>query len=173
MLFALQISTYVVPLVTLPLLTRVLGPLQYGRLSFVLAVTTYFISLANYSFDLTATPRVALADSRVERSRIFWATVCAQWAITIAGFAVLVVLTLLIPHFAAERTALLIGFGMAVGAALTPGWYFQGIQKLSVYSATVVVYRACSVVAFFMWVRTPDDLLHAVAINAAVPLLWG
>ena len=75
----------------------------------------------------------------MERSRIFWATVCAQWAITIAGFAVLVVLTLLIPHFAAERTALLIGFGMAVGAALTPGWYFQGIQKLSVYSATVVV----------------------------------
>ncbi|MBN3737860.1 oligosaccharide flippase family protein [Burkholderia seminalis] len=173
LLFALQISTYVVPLVTLPLLTRVLGPLQYGRLSFVLAVTTYFINLANYSFDLTATPRVALADGRMERSRIFWATVSAQWAITAAGFVVLVALTLLIPHFAAERTALLIGFGMAVGAALTPGWYFQGIQKLSVYSVTVVVYRACSVIAFFLWVRTPDDLLHAVAINAAVPLLCG
>ncbi|MGU7844072.1 oligosaccharide flippase family protein [Burkholderia sp. AW33-5] len=173
LLFALQISTYVVPLVTLPLLTRVLGPQQYGRLSFVLAVTTYFINLANYSFDLTATPRVALANDRVERSRIFWTTVCAQWAITVAGFGVLVALTALIPHFAAERTALLTGFGMAIGAALTPGWYFQGIQKLSVYSVTVVVYRALSVVAIIMWVRTPDDLLHAVVINAAVPLLCG
>ncbi|WP_423381477.1 oligosaccharide flippase family protein [Burkholderia sp. LMG 32019] len=173
LLFALQISTYVVPLVTLPLLTRVLGPMQYGRLSFVLAVTTYFINLANYSFDLTATPRVALANDRTERSRIFWTTVCAQWAITFAGSAVLVMLTMCVPHFATERTALLIGFGMAIGAALTPGWYFQGIQKLSVYSVTVVVYRALSVVAIFLWVRTPDDLLHAVAINTAVPLLCG
>lgn len=78
MLFALQISTYVVPLVTLPLLTRVLGPQQYGRLSFVLAVTTYFINLVNYSFDLTATPRVALARDKVERSSIFWTTISAQ-----------------------------------------------------------------------------------------------
>ena len=173
MLFALQISTYVVPLVTLPLLTRVLGPQQYGRLSFVLAVTTYFINLVNYSFDLTATPRVALARDRVERSSIFWATVCAQWLITVAGFAVLIAITELIPYFAAERTALLIGFGMAIGAALTPGWYLQGIQKLSVYSLTVVVYRALSVAVFFLWVRTPGDLLHAVVINAAVPLLCG
>lgn len=173
LLFALQISTYVVPLVTLPLLTRVLGPQQYGRLSFVLAVTTYFINLVNYSFDLTATPSVALANDRVERSRIFWTTVCAQWAITVVGFAILVALTTLVPHFAAERPALLIGFGMAVGAALTPGWYFQGIRKLSVYSITVMVYRALSVAAIFLWVRTPDDLLRAVAINAAVPLLCG
>ncbi|MDW9249259.1 polysaccharide biosynthesis family protein [Burkholderia cepacia] len=64
LLFSLQISTYVIPLVTLPLLTRVLGPQQYGTLSFVLAVATYFINLANYSFDLTATPRVALAKDR-------------------------------------------------------------------------------------------------------------
>ncbi|AJY16071.1 flippase [Burkholderia multivorans] len=173
MLFALQISTYVVPLVTLPLLTRALGPQQYGRLSFVLAVTTYFINLVNYSFDLTATPRVALARDKLERSRIFWTTVTAQWLIAIAGLGVLVALTLAIPHFAAERTPLLIGFGMAVGAALTPGWYFQGIQKLSVYSMTVVVYRALSVVAFFLWVHTPDDILPAIAINAAVPLLCG
>ncbi|AIO46033.1 MULTISPECIES: oligosaccharide flippase family protein [Burkholderia] len=173
MLFALQISTYVVPLVTLPLLTRVLGPQQYGRLSFVLAVTTYFINLVNYSFDLTATPRVALARDKVERSSIFWTTISAQWLITIAGFAVLVAMTSLIPYFEAERTALLLEFGMAIGAALTPGWYFQGIQKLSVFSMTVVGYRALSVAAFFLWVRTPDDILYAVAINAAVPLLCG
>ena len=131
-----DISPYVVPRVTVPLLTPVLGPQQYGRLSFVLAVTTYFINLVNYSFDLTATPRVALARDKVERSSIFWTTISAQWLITVAGFAVLVAMTSLIPYFEAERTALLLEFGMAIGAALTPGWYFQGIQKLSVFSMT-------------------------------------
>ncbi|KVE26999.1 polysaccharide biosynthesis protein [Burkholderia singularis] len=174
LLMTLQISTYVVPLVTLPLLTRVLGPDGYGQLSFVLAVITYFINFTNYSFDLTATPRVALArDDIKERSKIFWATFAAQAAITVAGFAILLVLTFVIARFALDRTLLIIGFGMTLGAALTPGWYFQGIQKLRIYSTTLFICRALSVPAMFLLVRSPADLIAAVAVNAAVPLICG
>ncbi|KVE38731.1 flippase [Burkholderia sp. TSV86] len=174
LLMTLQISTYVVPLVTLPLLTRVLGPDGYGQLSFVLAVITYFINFTNYSFDLTATPRVALArDDIKERSKIFWATFAAQAAITVAGFAILLALTFVIARFALDRTLLIIGFGMTLGAALTPGWYFQGIQKLRIYSTTLFICRALSVPAMFLLVRSPADLIAAVAVNAAVPLICG
>ncbi|WP_323122763.1 flippase [Burkholderia alba] len=174
LLMTLQISTYIVPLVTLPLLTRVLGPEGYGQLSFVLAVVTYFINFTNYSFDLTATPRITLArDNRTERSRIFWATFLAQLAITVIGFAVLLGLTFAIPRFAFERTLLMIGFGMTVGAALTPGWYFQGIQKLRIYSMTLFACRLLSVPAMFLFVHSPADLIAAVTINAAVPLVCG
>ncbi|AIV84468.1 flippase [Burkholderia pseudomallei] len=174
LLMTLQISTYVVPLVTLPLLTRVLGPEAYGQLSFVLAVITYFINFTNYSFDLTATPRIALAhDDLAARSKIFWATFAAQAAITVAGFAILLALTFAIERFAIDRTLLVIGFGMTVGAALTPGWYFQGIQKLRIYSVTLFACRALSVPAMYLCVRTPADLIDAVAINAAVPLVCG
>ncbi|WP_159939023.1 oligosaccharide flippase family protein, partial [Caballeronia arationis] len=44
-LMTLQVSTYLAPLLTLPWLARVLGPNEYGRLSFALAFTTYFITL--------------------------------------------------------------------------------------------------------------------------------
>lgn len=174
LLMTLQISTYIVPLVTLPLLTRVLGPDGYGQLSFVLAVITYFINFTNYSFDLTATPRIALArQDRTERSRIFWATFIAQLAITALGFVSLVALTFVVKRFAFERTLLLIGFGMTVGAALTPGWYFQGVQKLRIYSMTLFVCRVLSVPAMFLLVHSPANLIAAVAINAAVPLVCG
>ncbi|NYH27177.1 oligosaccharide flippase family protein [Paraburkholderia bryophila] len=174
LLMMLQISTYVVPLLTLPLLTRVLGPECYGQLSFALAVITYFINFANYSFDLTATPRIALArDDRAERSRVFWITLLTQLAITAAGFVVLLALIFIVPRFALLRPLLVVGFGMAVGAALTPTWYFQGIQQLRAFGLILFVCRALSVPAMFILVRGPADLDAAMAINAAVPLSSG
>ena len=174
LLMTLQISTYIVPLLTLPLLTRVLGPECYGQLSFVLAVITYFINFANYSFDLTATPRIALArEDRAERSRVFWTTLLTQLAITAAGFVVLLALTLMVSRFALERPLLIVGFGMALGAALTPTWYFQGVQQLRTFSLILFVCRALSVPAMFILVRSPADIGIAMAINAAVPLSSG
>ncbi|KVK83878.1 polysaccharide biosynthesis protein [Burkholderia ubonensis] len=171
LLLTLQISTYVAPLLIMPLLTHALGPEGYGQLAFSLAVVAYFINWTCYSFDLTATPRIALArDNRAERSRIFWSTLLAQFAITTAGFVVLVALTFIVKRFGADRTLLLIGFGMPVGAALTPGWYFQGVQKLHTFSLILFVCRVLSIPAMFLLVHGPEDITAAMVVNAAVPL---
>lgn len=174
LLMTLQISTYVVPLLTLPLLTRVLSPEGYGQLSFALAVITYFINFTNYSFDLTATPRIALArDDRAERSRVFWGTFLAQIAITAVGFVVLLALTFIVPRFALDRTLLIVGFGMTLGAALTPTWYFQGVENLRSVSLILFGARLLSVPAMFLLVRERSDVILAMAVNAAVPLSSG
>src|SRR6478752_585732 len=97
-LMTLQVSTYLAPLLTLPWLARVLGPGEYGRLSFGLAFVAYFISLTNYSFSLTATPKVSInRESRELRSKIFWETIVTQAALAGAGFFVLLALTSFIP----------------------------------------------------------------------------
>jgi PST family polysaccharide transporter len=171
LLMSLQVSTYAVPLLTLPLLTRVLHPDGYGRLSFILAMTNYFIAFTNYGFDLTATPQIALArDDKLARSRIFWATFGAQALITVAGFALLVLMMLLIPRFAADWELLLIGFGMVIGALLAPTWYFQGIENLRVMSPIIFIGRMLSVPAMFLLVRDKSDLYWAAGINSAVPV---
>lgn len=51
-LMMLQVSTYAAPLLTLPLLTRVLTPGGYGRLAFAMAFVNYFIALTNYGFEI-------------------------------------------------------------------------------------------------------------------------
>ena len=85
-LMTLQVSTYLAPLLTLPWLARVLGPNEYGRLSFGLAFTAYFISLTNFSFSLTATPKISInRESREQRSKVFWETIITQAALAVAG----------------------------------------------------------------------------------------
>src|SRR5579862_9450120 len=81
-LMTLQVSTYLAPLLTLPWLARVLGPSEYGRLAFGLAFTAYFISITNYSFGLTATPKISInRENRALRSQVFWETILTQSAL--------------------------------------------------------------------------------------------
>ncbi|WP_213229775.1 flippase [Caballeronia sp. NK8] len=173
-LMTLQVSTYLAPLLTLPWLARVLGPGEYGRLSFGLAFTAYFISLTNYSFSLTATPKVSInRDNRELRSRVFWETILTQASLACAGFVVMVILTSAIPFLQENRELLLIGYGQAVGAMLIPTWYFQGIEDLGMLSLFVFIGRALSIPAMYLFVREHDDVYIAMAVNALVPLLSG
>jgi O-antigen/teichoic acid export membrane protein len=173
-LLVLQASTYLTPLLTLPWLTRILMPVGYGHLAFALAFANYFISLTNYSFGLTATSRIAIhRHDREQRSRIFWETMTAQFALTAVGFIVLIGLTLLVPTLAQERDLLLLGFCMAVGSLLTPTWYFQGTENLSGFSVIVFIGRTLSIPAIFLLVRTQDDVGWAMGINGMTALLTG
>ncbi|SAK76438.1 polysaccharide biosynthesis protein [Caballeronia pedi] len=170
----LQVSTYLAPLLTLPWLARVLGPGEYGRLAFGLAFTAYFISVTNYSFSLTATPKISInRENRELRSRVFWETILTQAALACAGFVVLVILTSVIPYLQENRELLLIGYGQAIGAMLIPTWYFQGVEDLGMLSLFVFIGRALSIPAMYLFVREHDDVYIAMAVNALVPLLSG
>ncbi|AET91762.1 transporter, polysaccharide transporter (PST) family protein [Burkholderia sp. YI23] len=173
-LMTLQVSTYLAPLLTVPWLARVLGPGEYGRLAFGLAFTAYFISITNYSFSLTATPKISInRENRELRSKVFWETILTQAMLALAGFLVVIVLTSVVPYLEENRTLLLIGYGQAVGAMLIPTWYFQGVEDLGVLSLLVFIGRALSIPAMYLFVREHDDLYMAMAVNALVPLLSG
>jgi O-antigen/teichoic acid export membrane protein len=173
-LMTLQVSTYLAPLLTLPWLARVLGPNEYGRLSFALAFTTYFVVLVNFSFSLTSTPKVSInRENRAMRSQIFWETMISQAVLAAGGFIVLVALTFLVPHLEENRELLLMGYGMAIGTMLIPTWYFQGIEDLAPISIFVFIGRALSIPAMYLFVRHREDVDIAMAVNALVPLLTG
>jgi O-antigen/teichoic acid export membrane protein len=173
-LMTLQVSTYLAPLLTLPWLARVLGPSEYGRLSFALAFTAYFITLTNFSFSLTATPKISInRENRALRSQVFWETISAQILLSVGGFVVLLALTYIVPYLGENRELLLTGFGMAIGSMLIPTWYFQGVEDLGPISGFVFVGRALSIPAMYLFVRHREDVYIAMMVNTLVPLCSG
>src|SRR5215469_18412330 len=51
-MIAWQASNYILPFVTIPYLSRVLGPLGYGSLGLALALTGYCVLLTDWGFAL-------------------------------------------------------------------------------------------------------------------------
>lgn len=173
-LYLVQFTTYLVPLLTLPWLTRALGPEGFGRLNFCLAVNGYFVLLADYGFNLSATREVALhAGDRQARSAIFWNTLFAKALLGAAGLPLLLLLSLCFERLAAERGLLLTGYLLVLGNVLTPTWYFQGTERQARLSAVLVGVRLLSVPALVLLVRGPADTGLAVAVSAAIPVAVG
>lgn len=61
-LYLLQIFNTVVPLLTLPYITRILGAKQYGIFSIAINVIGYYQVVVEYGFAMSATRKVALSD---------------------------------------------------------------------------------------------------------------
>ena len=59
MLTILQLSTYLLALITIPYQTRVLGPEVYGVLGVATAVMVYFNLIIDFGFLLSATSSVS------------------------------------------------------------------------------------------------------------------
>jgi PST family polysaccharide transporter len=173
-LFAVQIASYAAPLVTLPWLTRVLGPSSFGRLSFCVAVTGYFVLFADYGFNLSATRQIAVhSHDRVGRSRIFWNTITIKALLAAVGFPLLLLLTFCGHRFAEERTLLLINYLTVLGAVLTPTWYFLGTERQAILSGITIAVRVISIPAIFLFVRSNQDVQIAALIPSGMTIVGG
>jgi polysaccharide transporter, PST family len=173
-LYAVQFSSYVAPLATLPWLTRVLGPSGFGRLSFCVAVTSYFVLFADYGFNLSATRQIAVHwNDRAGRSRIFWNTMAVKALLAAAGLPCLLLLTLFVHRLGQERPLLLINYLAVLGAVLTPTWYFLGTERQAILGGITIAVRIISVPAIFLLVRSNHDVLVAALIPSGMTVVGG
>ena len=173
-LYAVQIANYVVPLLTLPWLTRVLGPVNFGRLGFAIAIVNYCVLFADYGFNLSATRAIAVhADDRRARSQIFWNTITVKALLAVLALPVLLGLAAVVPTLAQLRPLLLISYLTVLGTVLTPTWFFLGTEQQASLSRVTIIVRLLAVPLTFLLVHTPGDLPYAAAIYAGTPVVVG
>ncbi len=171
-LSALQALNYAVPLVTVPYLVRVLGPSNFGALSFAQALVFYFDLLTNYGFDLSATRAVArLRGDNRELAHTFWRTMYAKTALLLLSAAALCVLASFAPRLRAEPALYVAAFLTVAGSVTFPVWLFQGLERMKWIAAAHASARLLTVPALMLLVNQPQEYVRAAAIQGAVPLL--
>jgi polysaccharide transporter, PST family len=171
-LAGLQVGTYLVPLVTLPWLTRALGLEGYGQLGFATAVISYFILLTEWGFPLGATREVAVAKGDITaRSEVFWNVMTAKFFFAFVSALVLSVLVLLVPKIHEVAILLLIAWGGVLAAAISPVFYLQGVEKMSLMAILNLAAKTASIPLVFIFVRDSNDVLAAALIQAICLLL--
>lgn len=163
-----QGASHLLHLLIVPFLVRVLGPENFGLISFSQAFVNYFILLTDYGFNLSAT-RISstLRDDREKLSLLFCSVMVAKGGLLLLSAGVLLLLIVTVPFFQSEWRLHLVVFGSVAGHVLFPQWYFQGIEKMRYIAIVTLVFKLATVAALFLTVQGPDDFLWAAGIQSA------
>lgn len=169
-----QLGNYLVPLLTLPYLTRVLGAEEFGRVIFVQGVIAFLILLVDFGFSWSTTKHIAAQRSnRHEVSRISCATWLVQWLLVVLSAAVIWMLTLYVPRMRVDASLYFWGFGIVLGQVLFPLWLLQGLEKMKAVALIQLGSRLFSLPLLFVMVKGPEDAHLAVGFQSVVAMVAG
>jgi PST family polysaccharide transporter len=127
----LQIANYLIPLLVLPVVSRVLGATLFGSVGYAQNIVTYLTLLINYGFEYSATRQIALAGNDKERKRqLFWSVITAKAGLLVLSFVVLAVLPFFMERVACDPRLYIYTALTNIGIVFFPTWYLQGEQQM-------------------------------------------
>jgi len=171
---ALQIFSYVIPLVTLPYLSRVLGVEKFGVVFFALAFTTYFNILIDFGFGMSATREIAInRHNNKSISNIFNSVITIKMLLVLLSFFVLVLTIIFIPKIRENYIVFLLSFLMCVGNAIYPVWFFQGMEKMKYITFLNILSKTIFLVLIFIFIKQQNDYIIVPLLNSLGFLVAG
>ena len=169
-----QAMSYILPLVTLPYLTRTLGLEAFGQIIFVQLILQYFILITDWGFLWSATKEIALVRHQPEvLSKLFISTWLAQWLLLLMSAIMLFILVVIIPALHEHAIIYWVGFSLVVGNVLFPIWLLQGLECLERLAKIQLITRPLVIPLIFLCVNKPEDSVWAIAVLGGVSILTG
>jgi O-antigen/teichoic acid export membrane protein len=161
-----QMVNYIFPLITIPYVSRIIGPEGFGIINYIMAFVSYFILLISFGFDFTATRKIAVDPDNVEnRSKVFSEVTCARLLLLLVSTAAFLVCIGIIPLLKGNLMLSLILFLNVISILLTPQYLFQGLQKLPVLSLVTILKGIINTSLIFLFVSQKEDLLLYASIG--------
>lgn len=166
-LTGLQFASYILPLITLPYLTYVLGPDKFGLTQYAIALITYFQMFTDYGFNLSATRELAIVrEDKKKVSEIFNTVMFIKIMLTIISFLVLLAIISFVPKFNNDADVYLLTFGIVIGYVLFPTWLFQGMEYMKYTSILNIIGKVIFTVLIFVFIHQTSDYLLVPIINS-------
>lgn len=166
-LFSLQGFTYIIPLITFPYLTRVVGPENFGLIAFATAFIGYFQILSDYGFNLSATREISIYRENEESiSKIFNSVMASKFLLLVLSFIIMTFIVFSFDIFRENWLLYFFTFGLILGNFLLPTWLFLGMERIKYISilkiGTLVIY----LIMILTFVRQPSDYIYVPLINS-------
>ena len=152
-----QMLILILPLITTPYISRVLGAENIGIYSFTISISAFFILFGSLGVALYGQREVAyLQDKTKERSKIFWEIVIFRF-LTMAISLVIFYFTFAIGNNEYNLYYKILILEI-IANALDISWFFQGLEEFKKTVGRNTLVKLISIVCIFTLVKTREDL---------------
>ena len=165
---AYQILVIILPLITAPYVSRVLGADGLGTYSYIFSIVTYFglfgmLGIANHGNRSVALVR----DKRQKVSEAFSNTYIIQLCTTV--IALLLYFLFIYCWFSGDKTIAYIESIIVLSYVLDITWFFFGLEQFAVTVTRNAIIKIATVVAIFIFVRSREDLwIYALIMSCGM-----
>ena len=159
-LIILQIVNTIIPVITIPYITRILGASEYGVFSIALNWVTYLQVLVEFGFGLSGARKVAMLkeDNKKELNKIYNDIISARIVLLVISFIVMSIIAFISKFEMKVYIGMLVLFMMIIGTTFQLTWLFQGKQDMKFITVVNVIARLISFVLIFVLVKSSSDL---------------
>lgn len=168
-----QIVNYIFPLLTIPYVSRILGPSSLGIINYINAFIVYFTLIVGYGFDYSATRKIAFNNSsnKDSRNEVFSEVISAKFLLLIIASILYLISFFYVNQLNKNPTLSLIIYLNVISVFLSPYYIYQGLQNLSLYSIVNLIRGVLSTVLIFILIKREKDYIIYAAITVILNVI--
>lgn len=164
-----QVLILVLPIITTPYLSRVLGAEGIGIYGYTYSIVTYFILFGSLGVAMYGQREIAYAQENIEaRKKIFIEITIFRFVTIAIASVAYYFLFMKGAEYQIYYQILLIEL---IAAAFDISWFFQGMEEFKRTVTRNVLVRICSVSLVFIFVKTKEDLAKFTLIYSLADLI--
>ncbi|WP_436666064.1 oligosaccharide flippase family protein [Latilactobacillus sakei] len=161
--FSYQIFLILVPTITLPYLSRVLGPKMLGINSYTYSLTYYFTLFAVLGTTTYAQREIAYVRNNTEKlKKFFWEVEILSIITTALSYSVLAITIIVSPQY---NIFLWIYSISVIANIFDISWFFIGMENFSILAIRNFIIKITSVILIFTLVKSEEDMYIYILIN--------
>lgn len=173
---AYQIMSMLIPLITMPYLTRVFDPEQLGLNSLSLSIANYFMLFGALGMQMYGNRQIAyVRDDKEKLAKTFWSLYSVQLATSTIS---LVAYYIFVNCFTNVNTTIYLIQGLnIISVMIDISWLFMGLEDFKRVVIRNSFARLVGLACIFIFIKSPDDLLLyallTVVVNiVSIVLMW-
>jgi len=170
-LYSVHALNYVIPLVTVPFLTRVLLPSGWGGVAYAQSLAAIVVIVAEYGFTLSAG-----RDVSINRNDPQWlatklsSVTTAKAVLLLSAIGIAVGIARFVPFLHDHPKLFYAGMLWAVAQGMSPLWFYQGLERMRLSSTVDVCFKLAGICLIFALVRQPTQGALVLAIYAGASI---
>ena len=171
-----QIITLILPLITIPYVSRILGAEGIGIYSYTSSITQYFILLATLGISMYGNRQIAyIRNNKNDLNKTFWSILILRLITTSIAFLFYVIIFINVKEY---KLIFILQSLNIISSMIDISWLFMGLEDFKKTVTRSITIKILGVLAIFTFIKTNEDLVLYVLLNALSLLLgnailWG
>lgn len=167
--FTYQVLILILPFITAPYLSRVIGASGVGTYSFAYSVALYFTYFTLLGLNNYGNRTIASVQSNVEKRSRAFTEMYAMQILTFILSAIVYVLYVL--FFSVDKVAATIMGILVLSSALDINWFFFGMELFKLTVTRNALIKVGTAICIFVFVKEKNDVYKYILIMALSVLL--